>query len=78
MNQHRDEESSSSNNRNTDRAMGSSLPIEKLNRSNYVSWAYKMHQYVLRHGYWSYVEEANEVPLEPAHRDFPTWEQVAS
>ena len=36
--------------------MASSLPTEKLDRSNYASWSYKMHQYLLGHGYWSYVD----------------------
>ena len=30
--------------RNMYRGMGSSLPIEKLDRINYTSWSYKMHQ----------------------------------
>mgnify|MGYP000715807627 FL=1 len=30
--------------------MGNSLLIEKLDRSNYGSWAYKMHQYLLDTG----------------------------
>ena len=45
--------------------MGNSLSIEKLERRNYASYAYKMHQYLLGHEYWSYVEGANEVPPEP-------------
>ena len=43
--------------------MAGSLPIEKLNRNNYASWSYKMHQYLFGQGYWSYVEGANEVVL---------------
>ena len=35
--------------------MGSSLPIEKLHRSNYSSWEYKMNQYLVGQGYWSYI-----------------------
>ena len=34
-----------------------------------------MHQYLLGHGYWSYVDGANDAAPEPTHRDFPTWEQ---
>ena len=34
-----------------DRGMASSLPTEKLDRSNDASWSYKMHQYLLGHGY---------------------------
>ena len=33
-----------------DRGMASSLPVEKLDRSNYASWSYKVHQYLLGHG----------------------------
>ena len=61
-----------------DRGMVSSLPTEKLNRSNYASWSYKMHQYLLGHGYWSYVDGANDETPESTHRDFPAWEQSAS
>ena len=61
-----------------DRGMTSSLPVEKLDRSNYVSWSYKMHQYLLRHGYWSYVEGVNKSSPEMTHKDFPVWEQAAS
>ena len=43
--------------------MASSLPIEKLDRNNYASWSYKMHQYLLGHGYWSYVDGANDTPI---------------
>ena len=61
-----------------DRGMASSLPTEKLERTNYASWSYKMHQYLLGHGYWSYVDGANDAAPEPTHRDFPAWEQSAS
>ena len=61
-----------------DRGMGSSLPTEKLDRSNYASWSYKMHQYLLGHGYWSYVEGANDTTPESTHKDFSAWEQAAS
>ena len=33
--------------------------MEKLEWSNYASWSYTMHQYLLGHDYWSYVEGAN-------------------
>ena len=52
--QHKDKEFSS------EQQEYSLLPTEKLNRSNYASWSYKMHQYLLGHGYWSYVEGAND------------------
>ena len=58
--------------------MASSLPTEKLDRTNYASWSYKMHQYLLGHGYWSYVEGANDAAPEPTHSDFPAWEPLAS
>ena len=58
--------------------MGSSKPTEKLDQSNYTSWSYKIHQYLLGHGYWSYVEGANDVAPESTHRDFSAWEQVVS
>ena len=41
-----------------DTSMASSLPTEK------------MHQYLLGHGYWSYVEGANDTTLESTQR-FP-------
>ena len=34
-------------NRNMVRGMGISFPTEKLDKSNYVSWSYKMHEYVV-------------------------------
>ena len=61
-----------------DRGMASSLPVEKLDRSNYASWSYKMHQYLLGRGYWSFVKGANEMAPNAAHKDFPVWEQSAS
>ena len=50
-----------------DRSMVSSLPTEKLDRNNYASWSYKMHQYLLGHAYWSYVEGANDAAPEVRH-----------
>ena len=58
--------------------MTRSLPVEKLDRSNYASWSYKMHQYLLGHGYWSYVDGANDTAPDAAHKDFPVWVQSAS
>ena len=58
--------------------MTSSLRVEKLDRSNYASWSYKMHQYLLGHGYWSYVEGVKDSPPETPHNDFPVWEHAAS
>ena len=61
-----------------DRGMAGSLPVEKLDRSNYASCWYKMQQYLLGHGYWSFVEGANETTPDAAHKDFPVLEQSAS
>ena len=61
-----------------DRSMVSSLPTEKFDRSNYASWLYKMHQYLLGHGYWSYVEGANVAAPDSAHKGFPAWEEGSS
>ena len=61
-----------------DRCMASSLPTEKLDRTNYASWSYKMHRYLLKHGYWSYVDGANDVVPDATHRDLLASEQVAS
>ena len=58
--------------------MASSLQTKKLDMSNYASWSYKMHQYLLEHGYWSYVDGANDTAPESTHRDFLAWEQSAS
>ena len=60
-----------------DRGMGGALPIEKLNRSNYASWEYKIHQYLIGNGYWSYIHGGNEVAPDSIHKDFPAWEQAA-
>ena len=60
-----------------DRGVASSLPTEKLDKTNYASWSYKMHEYLLGHSYWSYVEGANDTAPKPTHRDFPAWEQSA-
>ena len=37
-----------------------------------------MHQYLLGHGYWSYVDGANDATPEWTRRDFPSWEHAAS
>ena len=61
--------------KNTDRSMKSSLSTEKLDRNNCASWAYKMHQYLLGHRYWSYIEGANKAALELMNKDFLDREQ---
>ena len=63
-----------SNNKNMDRGMGSSHPTEKLDKSNNASWSYTMHEYLLGHKYWSYVEGANDATPDLTHRDFPARE----
>ena len=37
-----------------------------------------MHQYLLGHGYWSYVEGVNDAAPNSMHKDFPAWEQATS
>ena len=47
--------------------MGSALPSEKLDRTNFASWEYKMHQYLVGQGYWSYIEGVHtDQPIETA------------
>ena len=43
---------------NMNTQMGSSLPSEKLDRSNYSSWENKMNQFLVRQGHWSYNKTA--------------------
>ena len=61
-----------------DRGMASSLPTEKLDTSNYASWSYKMPQHLFEHGYWNYVDGANDVKPESTQRNFPALEQSTS
>ena len=61
-----------------DRGMDSSLLTKKLDRNNYASWSYKMHQYLLRHGYWSYVDGANDTAPNSTHIEFTTLEHSAN
>ena len=58
--------------------MGSSLPREKLDRSNYSSWEYKMHQYLVGQGYWTYIKGAHEDQPGLTTPEYVTWEQAAS
>ena len=48
--------------------MASSLPTDKLDKSNYASWSYKMHQYLLGDCLWSYVDGANDVAHDATYR----------
>jgi hypothetical protein len=52
--------------------------MEKLDRTNYASWSYKMHQYLLKHGYLSYVDGANVTTPEPTHANFPMCKKSTS
>ena len=61
-----------------DQGMGTSLSTKKIDRSNFASRSYKMHQYLLGHGYGSYVEGANGVSTDSTHKDFLAWEQSTS
>ena len=45
--------------------MGSSFPMDKLDHNKYTSWEYKMHQYLVGQGYWSYIKGAYDMKLEP-------------
>ena len=58
--------------------MGSALPTEKLDRTNYTSWEYKMHPYLIGQGYWSYIQGARENQPDSTHANYPAWEQAAS
>jgi hypothetical protein len=61
-----------------DKRVGSFLPTEKLDRTNYASWSYKMDQYLFGHGYWSYVDGANDTAPNPTDADNPVWEKLES
>jgi hypothetical protein len=61
-----------------DKGVGSFLPTEKLDRTNYASWSYKMHQYLLGHGYYSYIDGANDTTPDPTDASFPAWGKSAS
>ena len=58
--------------------MGSVLPTKKLDRSNFASWEYNMHQYLVGQGYWSHIKGAHENKPNPTHVDYPAWEQAAN
>ena len=54
-----------------DTGMASSLPTEKVDRNNYASWSYKMHQYLL--GMVAGAMSKEQMTQHP-NRDFPAWE----
>ena len=58
--------------------MGSALPSEKLDRNNFASWEYKMHQYLVEQGYWSYIKGAHENQPVLMAPEYATWEQATS
>ena len=58
--------------------MRGALPTEKLDRTNFTSWEYKMHQYLVGQGYWSYITGAHENPPNSTHADYPAWEKATS
>ena len=60
-----------------DRGMASLLPTEKLDRSNYAPWLYKMHQYLLWHGQWSYFDGVSDTTPDAAHKGFSTVENMS-
>ena len=49
-----------------------------MNTQMGTSWEYKMHQYLVGQGYWSYVEGVHKNQPNPAHANHPTWEQAVS
>ena len=56
--------------------MGSALPTEKLDRINFAVWEYKMHQYLVGQGYWSYIKGAHEDQPILMAPEYVTWEQA--
>ena len=57
--------------------LGNTLPKEELDKTNFASWEYKMHQHLVSEGYWSYIE-VQETQPNPTHADYLAWEQAAS
>ena len=58
--------------------MGSALPNEKLDRNNFASWEYKMHQDLVRQGYWTYIKGAHEEQPGLTTPEYATWQQDTS
>ena len=56
--------------------MGSALPSEKLDRNNFASWEYKMHQYLVGQGYWTNIKGAHEDQPGLTTPEYATWEQA--
>ena len=58
--------------------MGSALLSEKLDRNNFASWEYKMHKYLVRQGYWSYIKGVHEDQPVVTAPEYVSWEQATS
>ena len=62
---------------------GSQIVIEKLHKNNFPAWKFRMTNFLMRKGYWDYiegdVEEAPVIPEENATatqiRAFKDWNQ---
>ena len=67
----REEEEEENFNTTMNTQMGSTLPSEKLDRNNFASWEYKMHQYLVGQG----AHENQPVETSP---QYTTWVQAAS
>ena len=55
----------------------SMVPNEKLNMHNNASWEYKMHQYLVRQGIWSYINGAQEIALDLINSHYTMWQKGA-
>mgnify|MGYP006970522917 CR=1 FL=1 len=50
--------------------MGSLFPTEKLDRNNFASWVYKMNQYLVKQGYWGYIDGAQAIKPNQIDKDY--------
>ena len=57
--------------------LGSLLPSDKLDWSNYSSWEYEMNQYLVGQGYRSCINGTLENKPDITNANYPTWEQGA-
>ena len=53
--------------------MRSSLPSEKLDQSKFSFWEYKMNQYLVGQGNWSYINGAFENKPDITNTNYRTW-----
>ena len=58
--------------------MGSTLPSEKLDWSNFSSWEYRMNQYLVVQGYWGYIKGLHEKKPNITDAEYPNWDQGAN